>query len=74
MERDGDRPTVRNAVAQRMTERGTKQAAAQEPLPLRVPGANGPPFPAPQWKPGASGWAEPKPDIMRRVSKGLKRL
>jgi len=53
---------------------GTRQPAAQGTLPLRVPGAHEPPFPVPQWKPGASGWAEPEPELMRQVSTALKRL
>jgi len=58
-----------------------RQPAAPGTLPLRVPGAQlrvpgaqEPPFPVPQWKPGASGWAEPEPELMRRVSAALKRL
>jgi hypothetical protein len=50
------------------------RAAARETLPLREPGARGPSFPVPRWKPGASGWAEPGPETMRRVAAALKRL
>jgi hypothetical protein len=48
--------------------------AARETLPLRAPGTQGPPFPVPRWKPGASGWAKPRPETMRRVAAALKRL
>jgi anti-sigma regulatory factor (Ser/Thr protein kinase) len=41
---------------------------------VRVPGAHVPPFPVPLWRAGASGWAEPKPETMRRVAAALKRL
>jgi hypothetical protein len=54
--------------------RGPKHAATQDTLPLREPGAQGPAFLVPPWKPGASGWAEPEPETMRRVSAALKRL
>jgi hypothetical protein len=53
---------------------GAGQPAVPGTLPLRVPGAQEPPFPVPQWKPGASGWAEPGPELIRRVSAALKRL
>jgi hypothetical protein len=53
---------------------GARQPAAPGALPLRVPGAQEPPFAVPRWKPGASGWAEPEPVLMRRVSAALKRL
>ncbi|MGH3260103.1 MAG: hypothetical protein ACRDOU_32675 [Streptosporangiaceae bacterium] len=50
-------------------------AAAQDgTLRVRVPGAFGPSFPVPRWKPGASGRAEPGPETMRRVTTALKRL
>ena len=45
-------------------------ASAQETLPLRAPGAQGPSFGVPQWKPGTS----PGPETMRRVAAALKRL
>ena len=57
-----------------MALRGQKDAAAQGTLPLREPGARGPAFHVPRWRPGASGWAEPEPETMRRVSVALKRL
>ena len=53
---------------------GPRHAAAQDTLPLRAPGVQGPAFPVPRWKRGASGWAEPEPETMRRVSAALKRL
>jgi hypothetical protein len=53
---------------------GARQPAAPGTLPLRVPGAHEPPFPVPRWKPGASGWAEPGPELMRRLSAALKGL
>ena len=56
------------------TARGPKHAAARETLPSRAPGARGPSFPVPRWKPGASGWAKPRPETMRRVAAALKRL
>jgi hypothetical protein len=52
-----------------------EHAAAQDgTLRVRVPGAHVPPFPVPLWRAGASGWAEPKPETMRRVAAALKRL
>jgi hypothetical protein len=56
------------------TPHGTRQPTGPDTLPLRVPGAQEPSFPVPQWKPGASRWAEPEPELMRRVSAALKRL
>jgi hypothetical protein len=53
---------------------GAWQPAVPGALPLRVPGAQEPPFAVPRWKPGAPGWAESGPEIMRRVSAALKRL
>jgi len=53
---------------------GARQPATPGTLPLRVPGAQEPPFPVPRWKPGAPGRAEPDPELMRRVSAALKRL
>ena len=54
-----------------------EHAAAQDgTLRVRVPGAHVPPFPfpVPCGGAGASGWAEPKPETMRRVAAALKRL
>ena len=52
-----------------------EHAAAQDgTLRVRVPGAHVPSFPVPQWRAGASGWAEPEPETMRRVAAALKRL
>ena len=56
------------------TARRSAHAAAQATLPSREPGAQGPSFPMPGWKPGASGWAKPRPETMRRVAAALKRL
>jgi hypothetical protein len=50
--------------------RRPERAGTRETLPLRAPGAHGPSFPVPQWKPGAS----PGPETMRRVAAALKRL
>ena len=50
--------------------RRPEHAVTQETLPLRAPGARGPSFPVPQWKPGTS----PGPETMRRVAAALKRL
>jgi hypothetical protein len=55
-------------------QRPEHAAAQDDTLRLRVPGAHGPSFPVPQWRPGASGWAEPRPETMRRVAVALKRL
>jgi len=52
-----------------------KHAAARDgALLVRVPGAHSPSFPVPRWRAGASGWAEPEPETMRRVAAALKRL
>jgi hypothetical protein len=53
-----------------MAARRPAHASAQETLPLRAPGTQGPSFGVPQWKPGAA----PGPEIMRRVAAALKRL
>jgi len=42
--------------------------------PPRVPGAQGPPLPAPRWNPGAAGWPPVPPEVMERVRAALKRL
>ena len=52
-----------------------KHAAARDgALLVRVPGTHSPSFPVPKWRAGASGWAEPGPETMRRVAAALKRL
>jgi hypothetical protein len=53
---------------------GIRHPTGPGTLPLRVPGAQEPSFSVPRWKPGASGWAEPEPELMRKVSAALKRL
>jgi hypothetical protein len=54
--------------------RRPEHASEQELLPLRAPGAQGPPFPVLGWKVGAPGWTEPEPETMRRVAAALRRL
>lgn len=63
-------PRASTTEAQRL-----EHAAAQDDiLRLRMPGAHGPSFPVPRWRAGASGWAEPRPETMRRVGAALKWL
>ena len=60
------------------TPHGAGQPAAPVTLPLRVPGAQEPPFSVPRWKPGASGWAERRRDdgrwILYLMGQGLADL
>jgi hypothetical protein len=49
-------------------------ASAPGALPLRVPGAEGPPFPAPRWDPYAPGRAAIRPEVLERVHAALTRL
>jgi serine/threonine-protein kinase RsbW len=49
------------------------QVIAPGGLPLRVPGAQGPLFPAPRWNPNAPGRAV-RPEVLERVHAALTRL
>jgi len=63
-------PQASTTEAQRL-----EHAAAQDDtLRLRMPGEHRPSFPVHGWRAGASGWAEPRPETMRRVVAALKWL
>jgi len=62
--------TSASPLAGATAARRQERAGTRETLPLRAPGAHGPSFPVPRWKPGAS----PGPETMRRVAAALKRL
>lgn len=49
-------------------------AIAPGTLPLRVPGAQGPPFPAPRWDPYAPGRVAIRPEVLERVHAALTQL
>jgi hypothetical protein len=51
----------------------TAQAVAPGALPLRVPGAQGPPYPAPRWDPHAPGRIAVGPEVLERVHAALTR-
>jgi hypothetical protein len=50
------------------------QAAAWGPLPRRIPGEQGPPFPVPLWNSRVPGRAAADPKVMERVRVALIRL